>query len=91
MLKPQNILQAAEADMQRRDHNAREAELSDPAYEPYAFHRLHVRRARDACELLVLALMDPAMAEKTIKHNTKLIYGDAGLLLAALACAREGA
>ncbi len=88
-LKPQNIVQAAEADLQRRDHNAREAEQRDPSYEPYAFHRLHVRRASDARGLLLLALMDPGMAEKTTKANTKLIYGDAGLLLAAIRATRE--
>jgi hypothetical protein len=84
MLKPQNIVQAAEADLARRNHNAREAELADPSYEPYAFHRLHVRRAGDARELLILALMDSGMAAKTAKSNTRLIYGDAGLLLSAI-------
>lgn len=82
MLKPQNIVQAAEADLGRSRHNAEEAKFNNPTYEPYAFHRIHARRAVSAHELILLALMDPMV--KTAKPNTKLIYGDAQLLLAAL-------
>lgn len=81
-LKPINIVQAAEADLKRARHNMIEAEYQEPKYEPYAFHRKHARRADSAHELILLALMDPCI--KTEKANTKLIYGNAGLLLQAL-------
>lgn len=49
-LKPINIVQAAEADIQRSIHNATEATYHNPQYEPYAFHRSHARRAeRSSC------------------------------------------
>ncbi len=81
-LKPQNIVQAANADLKRSRHNAEEAKFEKPQYEPYAFHRRHARRAETAHELILLALMDPMV--KTAKSNTRLIYGDAALLVAAL-------
>jgi hypothetical protein len=85
-LKPQNIVQAAEADMKRALRNAEQVALSKEFkvhYEPYAFHRDHVRRAfNDPRALMLLALMDPMV--KTAKENTKLIYGDAALLLEAI-------
>lgn len=81
-LKPINIVQAAEADIERAIRNAREAEFRDPQYEEYAFHRKHARKAETAHELILLALMDPMV--KTAKPNTKLIYGNAALLVAAL-------
>lgn len=81
-LKPQNIVQAAEADIARSRHNIEEATYNDPCYEPYAFHRKHARRARSAHDLILLALMDPAVS--TTKANTRLIYGNARLLVAAL-------
>lgn len=84
MLKPQNIVQAAEADLRRRKHNTMEAQLDSPAYEPYAFHRAHVRRARDVKALLTLAIMCPAPGRTSDKHNTRMIYGDTALLVAAL-------
>jgi hypothetical protein len=89
-LKPQNLIQAAEADLKRRLRNT---EAVATTYERYAFHRMHVRRARSAHDLLRLALMSPPMKfdpeEGTVeltstKPNTKLIYGNAGLLVAAL-------
>lgn len=90
MLKPQNIVQAAEADMKRALRNAEQVALSKQfkvSYEPYAFHRDHVRRAFNSPrELIILALMDPAAAERTAKENTKLIYGNAALLVEAIRC-----
>jgi hypothetical protein len=84
-LRPQNIVQAAEADMKRGIRNAQQAAESKqfaPCYEEYAFHRKHVRKAKSAHDLMVLALMDPAV--KTKKANTAMIYGNATLLLAAI-------
>jgi hypothetical protein len=86
-LKPQNIIQAAEADLARKRRNAERAKNHDHEYEQYAFHRAHVRRARDARELIRLALMDPWVADDSAKVNTVLIYSDARLLVAALLCA----
>lgn len=81
MLKPQNIIQAAAADLRRKARNAEQAKFQDHAYEPYAFHRTHVRRAISARELVLLALMDGPVADKTAKDNTRLIYGNARLLV----------
>lgn len=83
-LKPQNIVQAAQADFARARRNAEQAKYKDHSYEPYAFHRRHVRRARSPHDLMLLALMDPAAAMKTAKANTRMIYDNAGLLLQAL-------
>lgn len=83
-LRPQNIVQAAEADLARQRRNAEQAKYRDHAYEEYAFYRKHVRRATSPHGLLVLALMDPAAAEKTAKHNTQMIYGNARLLVDAI-------
>lgn len=58
-LKPQNIVQAAEADLARQRRNAEQAKYRDHSYEEYAFHRNHVRRARTPQGLMLLALMDP--------------------------------
>lgn len=83
-LKPQNIVQAAQADFARARRNAEQAKYKDHSYEPYAFHRRHVRKARSPHDLMLLALMDPAAAMKTAKDNTRMIYGNAGLLIEAL-------
>lgn len=90
-LKPQNIVQAAEADMKRERRNQERAKLAKNnisldgiGFEVYAFHRKHVRRALTAHDLMVLALMDPVDGLRSAKDNTRLIYGDAGLLLQAL-------
>lgn len=89
MLKPQNLVQAAEADMKRALRNAEHAfnakEFSGIGYEEHAFHRDHVRRADTASELLLLALMNPTV--KTAKPNTRLIYGNAQLLIEAIRAA----
>lgn len=83
-LKPQNIAQAAEADFARARRNAEQAKYRDHSYEPYAFHRRHVRRAKSPHDLLLMALMDPMVAEKSAKANTRMIYNNSGLLLQAL-------
>lgn len=84
MLKPQNIIQAAAADLVRKRRNAEQANYRDHAYEQYAFHRAHVRRATSACGLVLLALMDGPAANKTAKANTRMIYGNARLLVDAM-------
>ena len=85
MLKPINIVQAAEADLKRIKKNAVEAEYQDPHYEHYAFHRKHVHGAKSARELMIFALMEPHVVKPTTnKGNMRLIYGDAALLLAAI-------
>ena len=103
-LKPQNLIQAAEADLRRRRQNIDLQELRDAAkqagapfhyaMEEYAFLGEHVRKAKSAKELLLLALMRPryrAARESpdelelaTPKANTRLIYGNGALLVAAL-------
>ncbi len=84
MLKPQNILQAADADLKRINRNKAEAEYSDPHYEHYAFHRTHVHMAKSARELMIFALMEPHAVGNTNKENMRLIYGNAQLLIEAI-------
>jgi len=91
-LKPQNLIQAAEADLRRRERNvARHKGLPLGGFglktEQYAFHAPHVRRARDAKHLLEMALKRPGAASKSTKRNTRLIYGDAALLAHAIGIA----
>lgn len=95
-LKPRNVLQAAQADIKRRVRNseignARSGEFRTEGYEFYAFHRNHVARASDAQDLLVRALMDPVPGQKSAKYNTRLLYGNGGLLRQALMLTREAA
>lgn len=78
-LKPQNIAQAAEADLMRRIRN-KAATRGD--WEVFAFHRLHVRKAKSVKGLILLALMDPTLKSK--KKNTIMIYSNAALLIAAI-------
>jgi hypothetical protein len=82
MLKPQNIVQAAEEDFRRARRNAENAKHRDVPVEHFAFHRKHVRKSRTATDLIRLALMDPFV--KTKKKNTRLIYGNGRLLLDAI-------
>lgn len=67
-LKPQNIVQAAEADLARRSRNVDRAKEPDEwmtraegAMEPYAFHRKHVRAATSALDLINRAISDPGI------------------------------
>jgi hypothetical protein len=82
-LKPRNILQAAEADLKRRERNVKryQGELSSEV-ELYAFYGPHVRRAKNVGHLLELAIKHGAPKSK--KKNTILIYGDVDLLIRAL-------
>ena len=77
-----NVLQAAEADLMRRYRNQGSSQRG--AYEPYAFQRDHVRRAKTIEQLIRTALMEPLRGLKSKKKNTRLLYGDGGLLVAAL-------
>lgn len=90
-LKPQNIVQAAEADMKRRERNKERHELAkrgltirhyQPEIETYAFLAHHVRRATGAGHLIELAIK--CGAPKTTKKNTILIYTSGELLTEAL-------
>lgn len=93
-LKPQNIIQAADADLRRliRNKDANRGARQGGSFEHYAFHRAHVRRAKSTKRLLLLALMHPplkvyedgSVSLQTRKFNTRMIYGNAGLLVAAL-------
>lgn len=84
-LKPRNLIQAAKADLARRERNVlrHEGRLSSDV-EHYAFHAAHVRRAKNIGQLLEMALKRPGVALKSNKKNTRLIYGDPGLLTDAL-------
>lgn len=90
VLKPSSLVAAAQADMRRRARNADEAQTDRPSYEPFAFHRTHVRKAVDAEDLLVRALMEPGLGRASGKYNTRLIYSNGELLVKAIYLAREG-
>jgi hypothetical protein len=79
-LKPSSLLHTAAADLARRKRNS--APL-DGGYEHYAFHRKHVKKANTAAELVSLAAAEPGVGLASAKYNTRLIYGDTDLLLAA--------
>lgn len=89
VLKPQSVVSAATADLKRKARNseigqARVGHSLTESYQPYAFHRDHVRKAIDARELLLFALMDPTRGLASDKDNTRLLYGNAPLILAAI-------
>lgn len=97
-LTPNSVLMAARADLKRHlrnlDVRLRQHRLGG-LFEEYAFHRDHVRRARDAEELLALALKDRDRGTGCGKRWTRIIYADEDLLWAALSIAsgvlqREG-
>lgn len=87
-LKPQNVVQAAEADLRLR---ARKSADEAAAVEPYAFHRDHVRLAKNARHLIALAAGAPALGVASGKYATRLIYESAALLRDALAIFGGGA
>jgi len=85
MLKPQNLIQAAEADLARRIRNIeRHQGIRMSPNEQYAFYAPHVTRAESVEHLLRLAFKKPTKALLSKKKNTKLIYGNPDLLQAAL-------
>lgn len=95
-LKPASVLAAARADISRRARNSeiardRKGPVQTEGYALYAFHRTHVRKSADAQELLIRALMDPTEGLASDKYNTRLLYGDATLLLAAIHLTHEAA
>lgn len=91
-LTPGAIVTAARSDLKRHlrnlDVRARQRTRGG-RFEAYAFHRDHVRRARDARELLVMALTPSGrvLGEGSGKRMTRALYADADLVQAALALA----
>lgn len=86
-LSPTSIVSAARADL-KREQSKREGGV--PRWLPYCFHRLHVRKATSAPELITLALQERERGTASGKRETRLIYGDEALLQAALAASRGG-
>jgi hypothetical protein len=85
-LKPQNIVQAPQADFRRLETNKHGNRLRKGVkLEEFAFHRKHVRRAKgDVKALINLAIADPQLGETSGKKNTRLIYSDLPLLFEVL-------
>lgn len=81
-LPPSAVVSAAQADIALA---AAKAE-SDEAIKnrQYAFHREHVRRAKDAADLLKRALADLPRGVGSSKPNTRMLYSSPKLLRAAL-------
>lgn len=53
----------------------------------YLFHRKHVMKAKDAAQLIGLAIDDREIGRHSAKYHTRLIYEDDALLRVALAMA----
>jgi hypothetical protein len=78
-LKPRNIVQAAEADLARRKRNMlRHKGEPTPGHgdetEIYAFYAPHVRKAKNARQLIEMAWKQPFRGLQCEKKNTRLIY-----------------
>jgi len=84
-LKPSALIAAAEADLRLRSQQ-QGAQRSGPR--PYCFHRSHVVRASCALDLIDRAIRDRYSGVWSAKRITRIIYGDADLLAAALDEAR---
>lgn len=80
-LKPNNIVQAALADLKLRE---RKKENKADAEEEYSFARKHVQRATSAAHLVALAYFDPRAASTTTKRATFYVYEDSAVLKQAL-------
>lgn len=76
-LKPNNIVQAAEADLKLRE---RKKEKTAEPGALYSFARKHVQRANNVGSLVALAYFDPKAAESTDKKSTYIVYKDRDLL-----------
>lgn len=81
-LKPRHVIQAAEADLKRISDNAVAFKIGDSCH-PYAFHRRHVRKAATVVELIEWALKENELGCASGKRNTRMIYRNTSLLLAA--------
>jgi len=83
-LKPSSILAAAEADVRRYRDN-----VSIDGNEPYAFHRVHVRRGMRhdhgaARDIIAAALVDIERGRQSGKRLTRELYRDVELLKKAI-------
>ena len=95
-LKPQNLVQAAQADIARRKINAELAakrkehpSVLFPPYEPYALMKEHVRAGDGVFGVLALALeraerIKRQEVDPPKKRLSKIIYGDPSLIRDAL-------
>ena len=86
-LKPSSVLQTAENDLRLRDR--RKEDKEERSY--YAFHRVHVRKAERALDLIRLAIGDLERGRASGKRNTRIIYEDEAVLIEALKLAEAGA
>lgn len=85
-LKPNNIIQAAHADLRLRERKSKEA----GADEMYSFARRHVNRANNVGHLIALAFFDPQAAAMTDKKSTFVVYNDREVLRDALLAVING-
>lgn len=80
-LKPNNILQAAKADLQLKERKKEKTAEPDAMY---SFARKHVQRATSPGHLIALAYFDPNAAASTDKKSTYVVYNDRDVLKTAL-------
>jgi hypothetical protein len=81
-LQPGSVVYAARADLRRYVYKLEHKDADQRA--PYAFHRLHVRAADTAADLIRLAIADRPRGVSSGKRNTRTIYSDEALLRGAL-------
>jgi hypothetical protein len=84
-LTPGAIVTAARADLKRWARKREDCRADK--FAPYAFHRDHVEAARDAEELIKLALGERDVGLASGKPMTRLLYADVDTLQAAWAIA----
>jgi ribosomal protein L22 len=85
-LKPQNLIQAAEADLKRLKMNTTDYRFYFGQCHQYAFHRQHVRGATTVAGILKRAAKAAEKRKpiKTHKRYTITIYANPGLIREAL-------
>jgi hypothetical protein len=82
-LKPQNLIQAAEADLKRQKINT--SRYRPDQYHYYAFHRQHVRSSKTVADILRRAAKSMGRKPlKTTKRGTAIIYANPELIWEAL-------
>lgn len=89
-LKPASLVQAARADLERKARNANREFGDHDGFEAYAFHRRHVRKSADVCELLKRAKDQIGLGQMSGKYNTRLLYSDESLLQEAIDLTASG-
>lgn len=82
-MQPCAIISAAQEDLRRRARNIHHP-VEPVTIEVYTFHRMHVRRAKTAADLIRIAIAGRRLGLKSTKAPTRFIYRDRKALKRAL-------